>query len=552
MQINPYPSFYGSSSISASSATATGSAPLVADRAELSSTRRELFRVLEAFDQLQRLTTGGSTLLSGLPSARSTSSLDLDLSSTAAALQSVEQVNATPTSFSPFVPSWSGASNAFLTFSGIYDGSNGTGALSIQARDNGVHGEDRLRISVRGPDNQIIRNITIRENHDIDRTYDLRNGLFLTLGEGSLVKNDTTSLQVYDNIGSVVDPDQAFNATGNDNPNYQYGMQPIVAGSFTVNGVTIDVNDSDSLNDVLATINDSAAGVTAAFNPLTERIELEHDTPGSAGAIEIVAGDANFVETTKLLDAIVQPGTDPETQRPLDSVANLAGVTSGEVIINGEQIAIDASSDSLADIIARINASDAGAQASFDEETQRVVINGDTSGNALIIDGNGTGLFDALNMPEGRVDPTAQGTGYRRRRANGIVRAMDDAMTALNNFFQETRSEALVNPKVAGLRTRLKSAISAVLDSGASRVDTGFGLTVNLDAVGKEFTQFATLNKGRLSHLLQTRSVVIDRFLNGKGDNVGLLESVGTAAQQAFISLNDTLGTRGTLFDAYA
>ncbi|NNF15286.1 MAG: hypothetical protein HKN70_01000 [Gammaproteobacteria bacterium] len=553
MQINPYSPVYGSSPTNpVSRPAAPRSSDVVTDRVQLSAARRHLFRVLEAFDELQRLTTGGSTILSGLPSARSSSPLGLDLTSTFSSLQSVEEVNATPTSFTPFVPNWDGGSDAFLTFGGAYDGSNGTGALSFEVRRGGVHGEDRLRVRVRDADNNIINNITIRESHALDHEYNLGNGLFFTLGAGSLERRDTTSIQVYDNVGSVVDPDQAFNATGNDNPNYQYGMPQIVAGSFTVNGITINVNDSDSLNDVLNTINESEAGVTAVFNPVTERIDFEHNTAGSAGEIEIVAGDSNFVEATKLLDAIAVPGVDPETLRPLDTVAQFTGVTSGEVVINGESIAIDAGNDSLTDIIARINSSDAGANASFDEDTQRVVITGQDSGDVLIIDGNGTGLFGALNMPEGRVDPTAQGNGYGRRRAHGIVRAMDEAMSALNDFFQETRSEALVNKEVAALRNQLKGAVSAVLDSGDVRVDTGFGLTLNLDAVGKQYSKFAALDEGRFSQRLQTRSARIDQFLNGTSDNIGLIDSVGKAAQQAFLSLNDTLGTRGTLFDAFA
>ena len=81
------------------------------------------------------------------------------------------------------------------------------------------------------------------------------NGLFFTLSEGNLERFDTTTIDVFDNVGSVVDPDQEFNATGNDNPNFEYGLPGIVAGSFTVNGETIAVNEGDSLNDVLNTIN---------------------------------------------------------------------------------------------------------------------------------------------------------------------------------------------------------------------------------------------------------------------------------------------------------
>ncbi len=71
------------------------------------------------------------------------------------------------------------------------------------------------------------------------------------------------------------------------------------------------------------------------------------NTSGSDGAIEIVAGDSNFVDATKLLGAVADPGADPETLRPLDQVAQFTGVESREVMVNGQAIAIDAENDSL-------------------------------------------------------------------------------------------------------------------------------------------------------------------------------------------------------------
>ncbi len=218
-------------------------------------------------------------------------------------------------------------------------------------------------------------------------------------------------------------------------------------------------------------------------------------------------------------------------------------------MVNGQAIAIDADNDSLTDIIERINSSDSGAVASFDEQSQRVIITGEEGDESLVIDGNGTGLFGALNMRDGQVDPTGRGRGYARQKAQGIVNAMNDAMTALNEFFQETRSEALVNKQVAAFRDQLSGAFREVLKSGESSVDTGFGLSVNLDAVGKKYSQFATLDTSSFSQRLQTRSVSIDRLLNGTSDKPGLIANVGRAAQNAFQSLNGTLGTTGTLFD---
>ena len=44
----------------------------------------------------------------------------------------------------------------------------------------------------------------------IDQEYTLVNGLTLTLGAGDLVQNTTFTLDVYDAMGSSVDPDKVF------------------------------------------------------------------------------------------------------------------------------------------------------------------------------------------------------------------------------------------------------------------------------------------------------------------------------------------------------
>lgn len=63
-------------------------------------------------------------------------------------------------------------------------------------------------------------------------------------------------------------------------------------GSFTVNGVTIDYNvNTDTLSAVVARINASAAGVTASFDPFSDRLTLANNKTGDLGvAIEEPAG----------------------------------------------------------------------------------------------------------------------------------------------------------------------------------------------------------------------------------------------------------------------
>lgn len=535
------------------SAPSPPSRPVVpqSNRAELLAARRQLLRVLESLGEVDRLLNGRSVGSSGLPAARSVPPLPLNVASTAATLGSVEEINATPTSFAPFVPAWSGSSTASLSIDGVYDGSNGTGALSFEVRQAGVHGADRLRIRVRDPLDNIIRNVTILDSHPLDRQYDLGNGLFFTLGAGSLVRFETAEVQVFDSVGSVVDIDKPLDGTGNDNPNLEFAMPDVTDGSFQLNGVTIPVDASSSLADILNAIDQSAAGVTAAFDPATERLQLTQKTAGAAPTIDIQGDDSNFVQATKLDTATVVPGTDADTEQPLDSVTQFAGVQSGSFLINDTPIAVDAASDSLSTIIERINASGADVVADFDPVTKRFVVTGENRGEALTIDGNGTGIFDALNLPEGRVDPEGRGRGYSPSRAGQIADAIERSLEALNDFFVETKRLGEEDPEVARLRAQVRAALTSVpgLDDG---IDSRLGIDLDLDRIGQRYIRFAFVDRGELIRGLRGRAADTREFLTGSSRQTGLLQAIGAAARGTVLSLDSSLGTRGTLFDGFA
>ncbi|MBT8100939.1 MAG: hypothetical protein KJO82_14375, partial [Gammaproteobacteria bacterium] len=406
-------------------------------RSDLLLARSHLLRVFQALETLADLADIKTRFKLDLPDARSTAPLGLDLSSTAARLSSAEEINASPRSFTPFGPAWTDGSSALLTIGGEYDGSHGSGPITLEVRRAGTHGVDDLRIRVEDSAGVRIRNINIRDHHDPDRQYDLRNGLYLTLGPGDLINRDLATIQVFDSVGSVVNPDNPLGGIRNSNPNLQFGLPAVVDGSFAVNGESIAVSTSDTVHDVIDRINTSAAGVTASFNATTERIDFVQDTNGSVPDISLQSDSSNFLQAVKLDTATVTPGIDPESQQVLSAVAQFSSVQSGDLLINGTRIAIDSATDSLEDALANINASAADVTASFDELSQRVVIRANESDSVLQIDGNGTGFFSALSIPEGRVDPDAASNGISRRRSYDIADALGAVVEELNVLFRD-------------------------------------------------------------------------------------------------------------------
>lgn len=504
----------------------------------------DLYRSLETLAELTNIDTRFKL---DLPDARSSSGLGLDLTSLAAALASTEEINASPMSFSPFGPDWAGASTALVSIDGEYYGADGTDTLTLEARRNGIHGVNNLIVRVEDSLGNLVSNVSIGRNDPLDQQYDLGNGLFLTLGPGALVNRDTATLQVFDNVGAVVDPGKPLGGIRNDNPNLQFGTPSIIDGSFVLNGENISVSTSDSIDDVISRINSSTAGVTATFNALTERIDFLQDNPGSAPTIDLQGDTSNFLQAVKLAGAIVTPGTDPEDDIAFENVGTFASVISGDIQINGEQISIDTTTDSLSSVLERINASAAGVVASFDSGTQRVVIEAQDTASELNLDSNGTGFFAALNIPEGRVDPEAVSRGISRQRSYSIADATAAAFAEISDLFRDT-SFVGRDANAARFRAPLESAIRGLY--GSSMSGDVFGLRFDGSAEARLRGDFASIDRQVLTRSLQLRGDAVHDVLGKNGE--GLIQSLLIGARQALTNVNQALGISGTFIDSFA
>jgi flagellar hook-associated protein 2 len=87
---------------------------------------------------------------------------------------------------------------------------------------------------------------------------------------------------------------------------------PILAGAgkFTVNGVEIEYDTAvDSVSAVLDKINNSAAGVSASYDPINDRFQLINKVTGDVG-ISISDVTGNFAAATGLSTGTLERGTD--------------------------------------------------------------------------------------------------------------------------------------------------------------------------------------------------------------------------------------------------
>jgi hypothetical protein len=485
------------------------------------------------------------------------SDLGLQLQPTAASLASTQEVNAIATSFGPFQPEFSGSSTATPTIGGVYNGSSGDDTLTFDVRRGGTVGSNSLRIRIENGSGQTLEEINISASYTPGEAIELDNGLTLKLSSGNLVKNNTFELAVFTSVGSAVDPTKAFDGTGNDIPNFEPGVG-VQAGSFTVNGAQIDVLASDSIQSVLAKINASGAGVSATFDTLTERVVLIDEEPGASGTITLGADDSGFLDAVKLSAAALTPGTDEDMIRALDQVSEIA-VQSGTFKINGVILSVDTQSDSLHDLIERINAADTGVTASFDLESGRVKL---SSSTYFDLEDGTSGLFGSLGIEEGRYGEELVSAGLKKLRFSNS-RSLRRDLRKVSNAVQDL----LASPALSGrtleselVRNALSGALRSAIgelkpDAAGDHLSTGLGITFDFRANGEAKV---SIDQGQLSHALNKRASDLAQFLmgsSGPGGGEGLIALLSKAVEsieESVFPLFDPGGEGGLFVDYLA
>ena len=250
----------------------------------------------------------------------------------------------------------------------------------------------------------------------------------------------------------------------------------VTAGTFTVNGQQITIETTDSLQDVFTEIETATGGnVTASYDSATDRITLS-----SAG--EIVLGSAtdtsNFLRVTKLHNngtgTITSSGSLGGVKRsaPLAS-GNFAttiddgGAGTGSFLINGVEITFSATADSLTNVIDRINNSDAGVIATYDQVNDRLVLTNKETGDMGISFQDVTGNFAVA---------TGLSTGTLERGRNLLysVNGGGTLVSESNTISEETSgiaglnltalAEDTVTVTVTADTDKVKSAIEAFIE----------------------------------------------------------------------------------------
>ncbi|MEZ5978109.1 MAG: hypothetical protein R3F34_07830 [Planctomycetota bacterium] len=387
--------------------------------------------------------------------------LGISTQASATTLRSTEEVNTVATSYSTHEPSWTGGSGADVEVTGIYDGSVGDTTLTFEVTQVGILFIPN-QIEVRDGNGALVDTLSFLDGQATGQ-HALSNGLSVHFTSSSFSNGDTFSIDVSNSTGSTVRTGAAFDGTLDAAPEFDPGLG-VGAGSFQVNGTTITVAANDSIDAVLAKITASAADVNATFDAATESIVLERKSSGSANGITLSNDTSGFLDATKLTGATAVAGTDDERALPLDQVAAFAGVSTGNFLVNGVSISVDVAVDTIQDVLDRIGASVADAEAEFTSGDQRIVVRAKGS-KTLSLDDGTSGFFSALGIDTGNFEATPGRSGVSIRDKGRFERALEDFVGQLGDLVR-----LQIGGTGAGTLSTTKKTLSAAMGRAFSKI----------------------------------------------------------------------------------
>ncbi len=271
-------------------------------------------------------------------------------------------------------------------------------------------------------------------------------------------------------------------------------VKDMTSGAMTTAAIT--VSSGSTMADLFSAIH-AATGIEATYSATTDTVTF---TPPAGSSVILGAPNdtSNLLGCLKLFTPAI-PGSAAESTSGIGSLrlaaslaaqplSNAVSPASGAFTINGTEVSYS-TSDTLASLLANINASDSGVIATYDQSANQVVLRNKEPGNRGITVADSTGnLMSALGILSGTLTEgtdlefSINGGATQRSRSNTITET-DSGLTGVTFTAKQTG--------IATVATDVDTATmsKAITDfmTAASSVQTLISsLTVsNRDAAGR-------------------------------------------------------------------
>ena len=216
----------------------------------------------------------------------------------------------------------------------------------------------------------------------------------------------------------------------------------VTAGNFQINGATVAVAATDSLQDVFNKINTATNGaVTGSYDPSTDKVTMQ-STNGSPVVLGASNDTSNFLTALKLSNngtgSVSSSGDLGATQlnKPLSqshlnaAIGNTDASGNGSFQINGVAVSYNVNTDSMQTVLNRINGSSAGVTATYDVSNDRFTLSNKNTGDlGLSLSETSGGLLDAMGIGNG-----TSATNISGKDAHYSVNGGADTVSHSNTF----------------------------------------------------------------------------------------------------------------------
>lgn len=174
-----------------------------------------------------------------------------------------------------------------------------------------------------------------------------------------------------------------------------------------------------------------------------------------------------------------------EEEDAINSVTNLSNISSGSFQINGVSIKINVDTDSLNNIIDRVNNAETGAQLSYNYSDQTITISS-LYRNQILLQNGSSNFFSGLNLHEGYI------SGDVSNNEESIVISPETQLhfnrfasrfnRLMNSDFMLAEEEGFRDALIKAAKNSVRDFIDKNFSSGEIRLESNVRMTINSDA----------------------------------------------------------------------